>query len=685
MIVLTQPLYNLTLSGANEDSDVTGDLDVFLNPTGPLTIRGDNGESTIDGGNLDRVIDVKTTTASSLTLDDVRLTHGNPGAGNGGALRVPGLNSVTLTNSRVTNSTTSGVGGGMQVVGDLTLIGSTVSGNVSTAPTGLAGGGIRATKSVTIDSSTITGNSATAPDDANSDDVFGGGIAASGGSVSVIGSTVASNAVTTLDPSDAAHGGGIYAENAPLRIERSTIDNNTVSAASALSSGGGVDYTDLGTINGTFVVQNSTLTDNHAQTDAAALQVRGGTTLIRSSTFTLNSAAAGRSIFYDVAGVTGSSLAVGATILSENGATECSTNGSIDSTGFNIDRGTSCGLTGTGDLQSTNPGLLGEADNGGPTVTHALPAGSPALDRIPAGACTGIDDHPLATDQRGAPRGFDEDGDGVAECDVGAYELNRCQGKIVDTLGSTGINGTTAADVILGSDGFDSIDPKQGNDTICAGGGDDSVIERPGGGNDSVDGGPGSDTLSLGNAPPASPAGTVDLVAGTASGTGMSATLSSIENVSGSTQGDTLIGDAGPNDLEGQLGDDVIDGGDGPDTLLGGNGDDQLLARDGFPDTVDCGDGTADTAQTDRVSFDTVTGCERVEAIPEPLTQPPVGSPQPTPKRATPKRKCKKRKHKHRCGRGEEEVQEAEAPLGALTPQGRCSSASGEKIGVPPR
>ncbi len=643
-IVLDQPLYNLTLAGANEDSNLTGDLDVFLNPAGPLTIRGDNGESTIDGGNADRVIDVKTTTASSLTLDDIRLDHGHPPAGTGGALRVPGLNSVTLTGSRVTGSTSTSDGGGMQVVGDLTLIGSTVSGNVSTAPTGLVGGGIRATKSLTIDSSSITNNAVASPDDANTDDIFGGGIAASGGSVSVVESTIASNTVTALDSADASHGAGIYAENAPLRIERSTIDNNTVSAASGLSSGGGIDYTDLGTINGSLVVENSTLTDNHAQTDAAALQVRGGSTNIRSSTFTLNSAAAGRSIFYDVAGVAGSSLAVGATILSENGSTECSTNGSIDSTGFNIDRGTSCGLTGTGDLQSTNPNLLGEADNGGPTVTHALPAGSPAIDRIPAGACTGVDDHPLATDQRGAPRGFDEDGDGLAECDVGAYELNRCQGKIVDTLPNGSGAGTAAADVILGTAGADLIDPRQGNDTICTGGGDDSVIERPGGGDDAVDGGEGSDTLLLGNGPPASPAGTVDLSAGTASSTGMTAALSSFEDASGSPADDTLIGDSGPNELNGQLGDDTIDGGGGPDLLFGGGDDDRLLARDGFPDTVDCGPGAADTAQTDRLSLDAVSGCEALDALAEPSIVPPPGAP---PANAG-KAKCKRKKKKHK-------------------------------------
>jgi hypothetical protein len=62
------------------------------------------------------------------------------------------------------------------------------------------------------------------------------------------------------------------------------------------------------------------------------------------------------------------------------------------------------------------------ADNGGPTLTHALLPGSSAIDA--ARGCG------LATDQRGVIRPRDGNGDGIASCDVGAFELVPLQVEI---------------------------------------------------------------------------------------------------------------------------------------------------------------------------------------------------------------------------------------------------------------
>lgn len=59
--------------------------------------------------------------------------------------------------------------------------------------------------------------------------------------------------------------------------------------------------------------------------------------------------------------------------------------------------------------------LLGPLrDNGGGTQTHALPSGSPAIDR---GSCTDIAGDPITSDQRGIARPQGN------RCDIGAYEF----------------------------------------------------------------------------------------------------------------------------------------------------------------------------------------------------------------------------------------------------------------------
>jgi len=81
------------------------------------------------------------------------------------------------------------------------------------------------------------------------------------------------------------------------------------------------------------------------------------------------------------------------------------------SNGYNIESpGDTCGFEQGTDQVVPDPMLGPLQDNGGPTETHALLPGSPAIDQVPVEGCQ------VTEDQRGEPRPA---GDG---CDVGAFE-----------------------------------------------------------------------------------------------------------------------------------------------------------------------------------------------------------------------------------------------------------------------
>ena len=68
-------------------------------------------------------------------------------------------------------------------------------------------------------------------------------------------------------------------------------------------------------------------------------------------------------------------------------------------------------------------------NNGGPTDTHALVAGSPAIDAGNPSGCRDNAGMLLPTDQWGFFRSDDGNNDGTARCDIGAYEANALIGK----------------------------------------------------------------------------------------------------------------------------------------------------------------------------------------------------------------------------------------------------------------
>lgn len=150
--------------------------------------------------------------------------------------------------------------------------------------------------------------------------------------------------------------------------------------------------------------------------------------------------------------------------------------------------------------------------------------------------------------------------------------------------------GTNAGETLNGADGVtngaDTIYGLDGNDFLYGNGGADML--KGGGGADYLNGGSGNDTA---NYTDSGEGVFVSLVDGTGfGGTAEGDTLFNIENLTGSSHDDTLVGDAGANILDGWKGSDTLKGGGGADTLNGGNGND-LLKGGGGADALNGGNG----------------------------------------------------------------------------------------------
>jgi hypothetical protein len=156
---------------------------------------------------------------------------------------------------------------------------------------------------------------------------------------------------------------------------------------------------------GPILIINSTVSGNRRGIEFGPLRVEGPVTM-KSTTVVRNSEAA---IVISLASqvTLSNSLVEGACVIE----------GELVSNGYNIESpGNTCGFDQTGDLVNITEGQLdlGElADNGGPTMTHALGTGSVAIDHIPAVDCE------VTEDQRGEPRPET----GGTMCDVGAFEV----------------------------------------------------------------------------------------------------------------------------------------------------------------------------------------------------------------------------------------------------------------------
>jgi hypothetical protein len=212
--------------------------------------------------------------------------------------------------------------------------------------------------------------------------------------------------------------GGLWNVSGTLNVVNTTLSGNQVTMW-----GGGL----MNNMDATLTIVGSTISGNSADIQGAGI-FNEGEVHITNSTISGNSAPEGAGIGNNgemwLSSVTVSnnnpdgisSINVGVTrllnsIVAGNSVSDCF---GVDfiTQGHNLDSDATCNLNpAMDDLVSVAPLLAPLADNGGPTFTHALLPGSPAIDTGAAGG-----DCP-STDQRGVsrPQG--------PECDIGAYTL----------------------------------------------------------------------------------------------------------------------------------------------------------------------------------------------------------------------------------------------------------------------
>jgi hypothetical protein len=395
-------------------------------------------------------------------------TFSNNAAGRGGALSNYNASRIVLNNSLVTNNsnnTAAAYGGGGGIWSDnngyLEIYNSMVTNNQTTYVFSDGGGifsGSGLNNSLILVNSTVSGNSA------NQD---GGGIYMKSSNAGVVSSIINSDIENNI--ANIGSGAGIYVEGiSPINIAASLIRSN--SALSYNSEGGGIFFDNptstahnhtihhstianntagegagisSDAFTGEITISNTTIKDNKTITHGDVGQGGAGITNEHGTIHLTNSTVSGNRVEWD-----GSLSGSGAGIHNNNGgivnvtnstiANNAARNGggfrntatmyfanSIIAENFASNNGNNCHefLTATdlgnnyldditycpaGFILSTNINLDTLADNGGPTETHALLAGSEAIDAAP--------DCSLTEDQRGVARG--------ANCDSGAYEVD---------------------------------------------------------------------------------------------------------------------------------------------------------------------------------------------------------------------------------------------------------------------
>jgi len=397
-----------------------------------VTITGPGAASlTISPTGTDRVFYIDdnnpTVTISGVTIKRTSAT----GAVDGGAI-FNYAGTLTIQNSVISGNATTGRGGAIfNYGGTVNIVNTSMTGNDS----GTEGGAIyNYHGDLNVTNSTLSGNTANS----------GGAIYNYDGNVSIVGSTLSGNQTHAGTGS----GGALYARNGTVTVQNSTFSGNT-----AAYDGGGIS-----SAYASVTISNSTFTGNAATTGVGGAVALYNTTLTLVSTILANSTESGGTgdigqfTFYYYAGLAGTKkpsrhhvkasihkamtphlIHAGKTKVAHGShasakahtskshlLSKARTSGRPHTSAATINATNSLIENDNGLINGTNiNNILGQdpvlgplANNGGPTLTHALLAGSPAIDK-------GSNPNALAFDQRGTP--FVRTSG--AQTDIGAFEV----------------------------------------------------------------------------------------------------------------------------------------------------------------------------------------------------------------------------------------------------------------------
>ncbi len=421
-ILLDAATYNLDEPGALEELNVGGDIDV-TGSSDPVTIRGSGQgmldtrvESALAG---ERIFDLQTTL--ELTLEDMTVRSGDTltmGTSAGGNIRTIAGSGLVLNRVTVADGVSSN-GAGASIAGTFSINDSLFQNNAQASGGGAIITGAASSGSITrtrfFNNDSFNGFPNGQPN--------GGAITHGGGMLDINDSEFVQNEATSTDVNDDgafARGGAISSSGAgPLTIRRSLFLQNmaATSGATEEETGGAVRVVTTPTtiLNSTFY--GNTVGGGIGSTgQGGAIYAQASNVTVRHSTFEANvSTGAGQDGDHLFSGP-GTLLTTSGSILPASAGDICGAIGSIDSGGFNVaDPDPECEFVMS---DSTAGGPIGlepgaPQDNGGPTDTIALVAGSRALDFLSAGACATAE----GTDQRllSRPQG--------SACDAGAYEV----------------------------------------------------------------------------------------------------------------------------------------------------------------------------------------------------------------------------------------------------------------------